>query len=445
MLQQVSDALSPRKEYTLEKITIITPYVSSKFISDLFSKFSMDNNEDGKRLILVIDQNCSTSSIQKIIEDFPEANIRISRTNGLVHTKLYLFDFLNVRNKKHRCIMVFGSLNASQNGWQRNAETFALITLGGIEKSIQSRLINYFKHIEQNQKVEELSVEIDKLNLYLPSFKISNYEDVEAIDQFLSFDGWLQRGFLAHEFKNEKFGRFEVKLEGEADIFENIPNWEARSTRKISFNYTSIELNTKGAEQWKATYFVDTIYQQWTSSACFDKYEDNFKRAGYDARKKQMQFVRKLGRSSISFDEAVTKCINALSELVANRKNMLQHLKTNKKGSLEQEFYKEECRNQLRKQLSKANDSTFRKRQLHGFDFNEVPPLMETDKLWMEFVESYFGDILYKIRRKGQREILSKQAIVFRDYLELDGSEDWEYVYQDVLNQWESDNSLALW
>jgi len=451
MLQQVFNTLPrPRNRYTLEKITILTPYVSSKFISDLFGKFPRDNDEYGERLILVIDQNCSTSSIQEIVDDFPKANIRISRTNCLVHAKLYLFDFLNVRNNKHRRIIVFGSLNASQGGWQRNAETFALIALGDIEKNRQSSLKNYFKLIEQGKKVEELLVQIDNFNLYFPSFQIVNYEEVETIDQFLSFDSWLQRGILAHEFKNETFGRFEVKLEGEADSFGNIPNWEARSSRKISFNYTGIELDTQGTEQWKATYFVDTIYNQWTSDACFKKYNGNFIRAGSHARKRQIQCVKRLGKNSRSFERAVKKCINALSELVVYRPNMLQYLRRNEVGILEQKFYKEECCNQLNKQVIKANDDAFSKRQIHGFDFNEVPPLRETDKLWMKFVESYFGDILYKIRRKGKREkgkrkrreISSKQAIVFRDYLELDGSEDWEDVYQDVLKEWGSDNDF---
>lgn len=437
-LNEIRNLLPGDRNYFLESVTIVSPYLSWSFIEELVDMYG-DDDPDFK-INFIIDQNCPRSSIDEVRENITEeymGSFRISRTSGLVHAKLYWFDFYRMVNnrKKHRKIFVFGSLNATKGGWEKNSEVSAAVNLysqGRVEE--REQLNNYFIEILNNDDVAGQQVIIGDTTIYLPAMRLEDFQEEEPPSDDISFDNWLQKGILAHAYKNERFARFEVKLLAPPQGNINVPGWDIQETRTISYGYTDVlDVGGRG-EQWRSRYFIDTIYGSWSSFDCYSDYGDDFVRGGSETRAGHLEYIKKIG-VEVQIQNVVTNCMNALQDLFQNEQ-IEPLLRKTADGVVDIDYYRHNCLQQIEKHIRKANDPVFEERYVNGFEFNELPPLLECEALLREFLESLFETMLYGIRSRGDQNPMGLFARVVKDALELDGDEEWQDVYNDVVELW---------
>ena len=245
-LNEIRNLLPGDQSHILESVTIVSPYLSLSFIEDLIAAYGEDDPDF--RINFIIDQNCPHSSIEDVRENIDErhiGNFRISRTSGLVHAKLYWFEFYRTVNnhRRYRKIFIFGSLNATKGGWEKNSEVSASVNLYSQGRTIErDQLIDYFYELNNNDSVTEQQVYIGDTTIYLPAMSLDDFEEDMPPSAEMTFDTWLQKGFLAHDYKNERFARFEVRLDTPPQERINAPGWEIRNSQTISYGSQELML-----------------------------------------------------------------------------------------------------------------------------------------------------------------------------------------------------------
>lgn len=443
-LTEIQQLLPGDRNYILESATVVSPYLSWSFIKAFIDRFG--DGDPSFKINLIIDQNCPRSAIKEVMENLEDKQLgvfRISKANGLVHAKLYWLDFYRLVNgrRRHRKIFILGSLNATKGGWEHNSEVAAAINLHRNEhQKERGQITAYFSNLIWNQDIPEQTVTVGVNKIFLPAMKLADFKEDMPTSADITFDIWLQKGILAHAYKNERFARFEVRLEASPQGNIRIPGWEIQETRTITFGYTGIQDGGGRGEPWRSRYFIDTIYGPWTSIDCFDQYGDDFIRGGFEVRRGHLEYVKRIG-TEISMQDVVARCMSAVQELLKNQQiGPLLRKTTN--GGVDVEFYRRNCIQQVENHTRKSGDETFIERYVNGFEFSELPPLLEYESLWQEFLASYFETMLYGIRNRGEQNPMGLIARVIKDWLELDGEEEWPDVYNDVVELWCSDGQF---
>jgi hypothetical protein len=124
----------------LEELVVIGPYPSPEFFRRFFRDFKP------ARITLVFDGCCDTETVNSILA-VPEirrsAQIRYGWCDGILHAKVYYVRWSDRTRANSLCKLIWGSLNASQNGFDRNAETLAHVTMA---PSALARYLAAFQH-----------------------------------------------------------------------------------------------------------------------------------------------------------------------------------------------------------------------------------------------------------------------------------------------------------
>ena len=132
-------------------------------------------------------------------------------------------------------------------------------------------------------------------------------------------------------------------------------------------------------------------------------------------------------------------CIAELMELSRNNQISIL-LKHNTELKIDFDHYRRMCVQQIENHRRKSNDETFVERYINGVELNEVPPMLECEVIWKYFIESFFETMLYGIRSRTNLNPLGRFAIYVKESLGLNGDEDWEFVYDNIVERWNNDN-----
>lgn len=167
-------------------VTIVSPFVSKRFIATLVEKLSPD------KMLVVADKRSELEidEIAKIkIAGIAKVEVRLAEClDGIVHAKLFLFDWNNVPK-----IFVWGSANATESAFGKNAESVSLYKIRDSNNEPKSEIESYFEQLWQEEPKKPVEIKshiahLGDIRLLLPSFSLVEQQD--------SFDKWLEEGKL---------------------------------------------------------------------------------------------------------------------------------------------------------------------------------------------------------------------------------------------------------
>ena len=282
----------------LDRVDIVSPYISKGFFEQLLKFKPVE-------VSLVVDAGCSVDDIKKIInllgDNLVNETVRLGKSVGLVHSKLFLFHWSKSPNGTDNRLLLWGSCNATDGGFGRNAEIFSWIKFCNIENIDHKKdIIRYFHQLNNSDCAEQSPLNINEVvSLILPKISLANYGDQVEID---SFDLWLQNGMICHEYtRDSNFSFIKITLKKPLPVDKDMKDAIEKNRFKvseqltISYDYLCDEVFDDVIEKdpgnFRAQYFIETIYGKWTSQKCYDALHDDFYASGRALRE---QYVNKI-------------------------------------------------------------------------------------------------------------------------------------------------------
>jgi hypothetical protein len=403
----------PRSGGVLEHLMVIGPYPSADFFDELKQRFNP------KRVLLVVDEGWGDTDIAKIRERFPAGKLWVRYAyvrGGLVHAKLYLASWKLTGGQTRRSL-IWGSANASAQGFKGHAETLSSIPL-------PRELRRYFEDLRApSGRVKGMLVPLDgNLSLVLPTFDFKQDREPET------FEGWLQGGRLFHKFdKDQTFGHLHVKLRkplplgAEARLFAK-KRLRAKAQRTVvRFDYAGLgALKEKGTSQWKTPYFVETWLGHWTSADCFnEKIEPLLSEFRFPHR---TQVIKRIGAAEKDERDGwfadLIRILNGVASDLAKNGVEARNFLAMAGDEVSANAYQRLAERQLDRHHAQANNERFRLRLETGFVFPRVPAFRGASVEQWSF-DDFVKDFCENISR-GAAKGRAKNKLVQRVRLVLD-------------------------
>ena len=412
-----------RQMFRLAEVDILSPYVSASFFESLFT-------HKPRTVRLTTDIACPQRDRDAIVEVAKKklANIRVGQCNGIVHAKLFLFHWQNKTTQRYRRFLLWGSSNATDGGFGRNAECLSMIALHRFSPDDRAAVLAYFKALQDDDSVESVTFQVDGLTLMLPSFNLTKQSE-----DFLT---WLQRGRLCNPFPPDStFRRLKVQLLAPINAQDPVSTEFRRhqislsQQTAITYDFLRAESTTIDADEdadfdhqldadsvtnnWRAKYFVHTIYGHWTSAECYNALRDQFVKRDYEERAREIEIVA--NSTSADWRRWEDAFLQILA-IIANRVDGADRFLRLRDGQVDEASYRVQFRNQIDRQVARARDPWFKRSYVSGFSFVELPAMRETSSIWNEFQESFGDALASEIGRPRTRQMLArlmrKQGIV---------------------------------
>lgn len=424
-----------KHRYTLERVDILSPYLSEQFFDNLSSL------KPGS-ISIATDASCSSELIGKIEKKLAPKlkGIRLAQCAGIVHAKCYLFHWKNKKTNRYKRLFLWGSCNATGGGFSRNAEVYSWINLSKINKDQRSIILNYFSEISCGEtSVKSAKVEFDNgLTVKLPSIDFFSSE-------LNTFDLWIQKGRLCHPFPNDpSFRHLKVvlldkispKSELSSALESNSISINQQTT--VSFDYLRHnEENPDGAitdedftANWKSRYFIDTVYGFWTSEDCFKKNNGYFRKN--DSHQRNIEIDRITSADYVQRNKWSNEFLSIIESIYKSLPNPERYFHS-KDGKLDTNRYEEQFNKQLNRDYIRSKDSWFRRGYISGYDFPEIPPMREHSSHWEELISSFIESLYFEINKSGTRNWLAQ---TIRDYTDIGKAVDSDTLLMELQDNW---------
>jgi hypothetical protein len=422
------------QSYSLEKVDILSPYLSEGFFTKLKKLRPREVN-------ITTDAGCSSSVISRIQAKLGRsANpVRLAWSEGLVHAKCYLFHWKNFESNRYKRLLLWGSCNATDGGFGRNAEVFSWLLLSSIDKEQRTRIIRYFSELKENDDgVDGIDFSIQGLTVEFPCIEFFK-------DESGSFDLWLQKGRLCHPFPNDPgFRHLRVELLSRITADDNL-SAELRKNRigisqQTTIAYDYLRRSLDDIEQpeseedftviWKSRFFVDTVFGFWTSQDCFNEKRQGFHKRDTARRQNEIQQIAEASRlQRMRWNEEFLAILQSIYDAIPNSNEYFHH----SDGKLDAERYRKQFDRQLNRDFFRAQDSWFKHGYISGYDFPEVPPMREFSRNWDEFVQSFADSLFFEINKSGTRSLVAKAV---REWTDLGAAVDSEDFLKKIRRSW---------
>jgi len=385
--------------YELNQVYIISPYISHHFFDEL-------NELHPKKILLVTDAGVSEDAVRAVRRLLNKRlTVRFAQCDGIVHAKAYLFRWRNNEEEHIKTLFLWGSCNATDGGFGRNAEIYSWMT--EIPDKEKMELVNYFRNLEAKGHIRCTQIMINNIIISLPDLDFINPEREST------FDLWLQKGILCHPFPNDNsFRHFKLKLRNRIgtddevlNIFKENRLYPIQQTT-ISYDYLreSKRVNQfKGDNnsfiQWKSQCFTDTIYGFWTSVECYEEIEDSIGRQDSPRRKDEIRRISMAEEAQKKewIDNFFNLLIKVCEEIKKINRNLNDYFEC-RNGVIDDEYYRKIFMKQLNRDQLRSCDRWFKNCYIKGFEFIEVPPLKNFSKNWDVFVVSFCEALLSNIK-----------------------------------------------
>lgn len=282
------------KNYELEKINIISPYFSETFFLSEFKNCEIS---------LVTDISCPKDSKNNIKEKVNSIKFYKS-DKGMLHAKCYLFHFKSNNGIKY--VLLWGSANATEAGFTNNAEIYSWLEFTDKSEDYKE-LIEYFKQIDDctvptngkdSQEIKGITLELQEGKVILPSLIFVDYK-------YLTFDLWVQRGYLHIEESTPLQFKISLELKKKIDssktekIFKSSGTLKRGEPKSIILDYSEDyfkRLNVNIEKLWKSKFLNKTMFGRWCSKECKKhilelKHNelDNYKQEYKDNKEKEIE------------------------------------------------------------------------------------------------------------------------------------------------------------
>ncbi len=443
--------ITPSGNFKLSQVKIIGPYPTKNFFKYQLSKIKPE------AVTLYVDDGWSEEQVAAIdfyVRRYTNADYQCCRvssgTGGLVHAKIYLFEWVNEGNKHRRRFLVIGSHNASQAGFGRNAEALVTINLSGAESAdLQDKVLGYFAGLDCNGACEDVLVNFGKnFFISLPALEVTEDQTVSG------FDAWLRRGRLCHKYAHDtSFGKLPIRLKQPfpIDDVENIfasyqfgRIGESTVLARPYIDYTpNIELSEDViSKKWKGQFFIETDYGFWTSSECFGELQGIFMNSASESRRIALEQISSATDSDRQrwVDKHIESLNAILGQLEARGEPAETYLQMNK-GWLDEKYYRNFAVDKLESDQRKSLDEDFSNRFISGFSFPSVPHIEDG---FDNFAENFCITMLLKAQQKKPISRLAKavQKTLGRDIGNtLTGGD----LLQELRARWPSIGPQLMW
>ena len=424
-----------QKNYHLAHVDILSPYLSDSFFDKL-------KTLKPKKVFITTDAGCSSAVIKSVEQKTGNilGHIKLAHCTGIVHAKCYLFHWKNKTTNRFRRLLLWGSCNATDGGFERNAEIFSWIRLSKIDKEQRKHLISYFSNLRSNDGgVDGIDINIDNgLTVKLPDIQFYNSEAS-------TFDLWVQKGRLCHPFPNDpSFRHLRVvllsKISPEDELSAELEKNNIGINQQTTIAYDYLRQNIDEIEEeeiddnyttiWKSRYFVDTVYGFWTSEDCFKINEASFHKHDTAKRENEINIISTADRRQRKkWNEEFLSILKSINDAIPNPSEYFHY----KDGMFDIERYKRQFENQLNRDLIRSKDLWFRHGYISGYAFPEIPPMREFSSNWNEFLASFSDSLFFEVNKSGTRNWLAK---TIRDYTDIGSSINSEILLKKLRSKW---------
>lgn len=397
-----------KEQYTLKRVDILSPYISESFFKKLVEL-------EPRKVYITTDAGCSSKIVEAVKKTLGNklGKIKHAHCKGIVHAKCYLFIWENPTTKKCKRLFLWGSCNATDGGFERNAEVFSWILLSKINQAKRRMILKYFSVLRDNDKnVSGVELKLGNwLTIELP--KIECYTTNAS-----TFDLWIQKGRLCHSFQNDpSFRHLRMKLE--KNISPKGELLDALQTNNIGINQqTTItydylrhnpsldkDVEVDDDSMWKSKYFVDTVYGFWTSEDCYKNKYKKFHKNDTVKRKREFNLISTADEHQRKkWTKEFLEKLKLINDAISNPSEYFHY----KDGSLDIEKYEKQFENQLNRDFIRAKSSLFKRRYISGYEFIEVPPLREFSSHWNKFIQSFLESLYFEIKKPRSRSLLAQ-------------------------------------
>lgn len=411
------------KNYRLENVDILSPYLSDLFFIKL-------KKLKPQQIYITTDAGCPSAAIKSVEEELGKKlnHIKLAQCKGIVHVKCYLFHWKNKETNRYKRLLLWGSCNATEGGFERNAEIFSWLQLSKIDKEQRSHIISYFSDLRNSDDgIEGIKIRINALTVKFPDIEFFNPEST-------TFDLWIQKGRLCHPFPNDpSFRHLRVVLKTKIAP-DDILSTELRKNNigtnqqtTIAYDYlrqTFDEIEDEDDEvddesdnnfttTWKSRYFVDTVFGFWTSEDCFNENGESFHKRDTAHRKNEINQISEANsQQRDKWNENFLSIIKSISDSIPNASEYFHY----EDGVLDIDRYRKSFENHLNRDWIRSKDSWFRHGYISGYDFPEPPPMREFSSNWNEFITSFSNSLFFEVNRPNTYSWLAK---TIRDYTDI--------------------------
>lgn len=421
------------KSFNTAKIIIIGPYPTGDFLQQVL-------HHTPKEVILIVDDGWPEERIREIRNLFTAKRRRLvvrrvapQTGSGLVHAKLYYFEWINGKKNRRRRSLLAGSANASIQGFGIHAESFVSIEFADLPRCDRDGVIRYFEALEGGENVNMTSLNIgNKSWITLPALRI-----VEA-QLTNGFDTWLRRGRLCHKYQPDPaFGQLILRLKApmpKSELEEHLGRSGfgiSGDSKSFTRPYVVYEAGTEDTEKqtWRQRFFIETDYGFWTSGECFAVLKDDFVASKNEGREVAIDKIREADEKD--YDQwlgTFTNSLEAVVERISNPVNIADYFQVKSDGTLDLKKYQGAASAKLTADRCKANDDYFTQRFVAGFAF---PPVPQFGDEFAVFATSFCDNLL---SRMNGRKVQNRLAQVVRELVEdednypASGSELYSYL-----------------
>lgn len=248
-----------------EEVIIVGPYPTEGFVNRVKSELNPS------KIWVIADSTWKKDILEEIsqIDNVSVVKVQTGNGYGIVHAKMYYVKYSNEETQ-----LYFGSVNASENSVDNNAEFISSYRLDSFPEKKQLKVINYFDDLKNKKGVGPIEVDLKNFSrLLFPQISICTNETAS------SFVNWIRKGFFFVKYDTDpSFGALTIKVKS---IKLQKSEWQklldgtrlesdqgaAKTTLRFPYAKKA-NFSKKGAEQWKEKYGVVTEIGCWVSEEC---------------------------------------------------------------------------------------------------------------------------------------------------------------------------------
>jgi hypothetical protein len=414
------DLISVPEGYRTDLVLIVAPYIDIKFTENVIARLKP------KRTRIIVDDGTRIQDLTRILECFrPRSDVQIAlgAAAGLVHMKLYYFEFVRAEGQQRRKRrMIFGSANATNAGFSGaiNSELIADLELSPDRDAHTMSYINLLVSAIESKDSGFVPELVSDGFRFCPTVRFPSVR-IAQIGPPPGFDAWLQRGLLAAKYRDpQQFLVSIVKLKQKlpqdlvAQTFAKRGLMEHGSRDSVRFLYIrliDLEIGDEGATpMWKAKYCNWTHLGDWMSEDCYRQHGSVMKTETHNQRSAKIELLRANGDDLKWQKERADDFLETLSGVWHDLKSPHEFLDGDKSGP-DKQLYSNKFEKKLKADLLRSKDGKFCERYVNGYDFPPVPRFRQDAIAWDAFTQSWCESILVEAQKSAVFSKITKAVL----------------------------------
>ena len=254
-----------------EEVIIVGPYPTEGFVNRI------KNELNPSKIWVIADSTWKNDILEEISQIDRVSVVKVQTGNGygIVYAKMYCVKYSNGETQ-----LYFGSVNASENSIDNNAEFISSYRLDSFPEKKKLKVLNYFDDLKNQKDVGPIEVDLKKFSrLLFPKISICRNETAS------SFVNWIRKGsFFVKYDADSNFGSLSINVKsGKLEksqwqrLLEGTPLESDQGAVKtvLRFPYAKErDFAKKTVQHWKDKYGIVTEIGCWVSEECIHDHKD---------------------------------------------------------------------------------------------------------------------------------------------------------------------------